>query len=207
MRSSCAGSSPLSPTPTNTWRMTGLRRRASRPILSGSTGTSRQPSNSRPSSAMTPSISELTFPAASGCGGRKTMPTPYSPGDGSWKPSRSLSRRKRASGICSSMPAPSPVSGSLPAAPRWPRLMSTWSPSSIIWWDLRPLMSATTPTPQLSCSCSGEYRPFRDNSFSGSISLRYPARETCEAEFQCGLRAVCNRQWLGGHSLPSRCAA
>jgi hypothetical protein len=29
----------------------------------------------------------------------------------------------------------------------------------MIWWDFCPRMLATTPTPQLSCSCSGEYSP------------------------------------------------
>ena len=46
------------------------------------------------------------------------MPTPYSPGSGSSMPSALQLARKNSCGICTRMPAPSPVSGSQPQAPR-----------------------------------------------------------------------------------------
>ena len=61
----------------------------------------------------------------SGSVGRKALPTAYAPCRGSRK---STSPRRKASGICSSMPAPSPVLGSEPVAPRWSRLRSASRP-------------------------------------------------------------------------------
>ena len=57
--------------------------------------------------------------------GRNVMPTPYSPAGGRVKPSLAHSRAKNLCGIWISTPAPSPVSGSQPQAPRWVRLMRT----------------------------------------------------------------------------------
>src|SRR6267378_7102502 len=57
------------------------------------------------------------------------------------------------------MPAPSESFGSQPTAPRCVRLRSTVSPCSTMVCDLRPLMFATKPTPQASCSFSGRYSP------------------------------------------------
>ena len=57
------------------------------------------------------------------------------------------------------MPAPSPVLASQPHAPRWLRFIRTWSACWMIVWDFRPLMSATNPTPQASCSNCGSYSP------------------------------------------------
>ena len=53
-------------------------------------------------------------------------------------PSPLHSRRKKASGIWVSIPAPSPVSGSLPLVPRCSRLRSTSSPSSTVSRVRRP---------------------------------------------------------------------
>ena len=75
-------------------------------------------------------------------------PTAYSPGAGSLKPSRSAFLAKKACGICTRMPAPSPARGSAPTAPRCSRLHRIASASSTIWCDLRPLISAMKPTPQ-----------------------------------------------------------
>ena len=47
------------------------------------------------------------------------MPTPYSPGEGRENPRLAASRSKKAWGIWIRMPAPSPVCGSQPQAPRW----------------------------------------------------------------------------------------
>jgi len=57
------------------------------------------------------------------------------------------------------IPAPSPVFGSQPQAPRCRRFLSTVRALSTIVWDFRPLMSTTKPTPQASCSWEGSYRP------------------------------------------------
>ena len=109
----------------NTWRMNGslgLRRLAER--CSCPSGTVRQPSTVWPSSATMFSNTSLAACAArSALRGRKTMPTPYSPGPGSVKPSPSARPAARKScGICIRMPAPSPVFASQPQAPRWSRL-------------------------------------------------------------------------------------
>src|SRR5438046_6840937 len=55
------------------------------------------------------------------------------------------------------MPAPSPVSGSAPAAPRWFRQQTAVSASSTMAWLLRPCTSTTKPTPHASCSNRGSY--------------------------------------------------
>ena len=57
------------------------------------------------------------------------------------------------------MPAPSPISGSAPTAPRWVRFSSMNSPSLTMPWDFSPRIWATNPTPQASCSLRGSYRP------------------------------------------------
>ena len=80
------------------------------------------------------------------------MPVAYAPAGGS---SKSTTARKNASGIWIMTPAPSPVSASAPAAPRWLRqhtAVSAWSRIALL---LRPFMSTTKPTPQLSCSKRG----------------------------------------------------
>ena len=64
---------------------------------------------------------------------------------------RQTPRRARLSwcnlcGICTRMPAPSPMRGSAPTAPRCSRLSKMVRPSSIILCDLRPLRSAMKPT-------------------------------------------------------------
>src|SRR5579872_1028635 len=58
------------------------------------------------------------------------------------------------------MPAPSPVSGSQPQAPRWPRFTRASRPRPTIAFDRSPAMLATKATPQASCSWAGSYRPW-----------------------------------------------
>ena len=58
------------------------------------------------------------FICSVGSGGKKTVPTPYSPAAGSLMPSSWQAARKNSCGICVRMPAPSPVNGSQPQAPR-----------------------------------------------------------------------------------------
>ena len=76
-----------------------------------------------------------------------SVPTAYSPGAGSVKPSSAAFLAKNLCGICTRMPAPSPARGSAPTAPRCSRLSRMVSASATIWCDLRPLMSAMKPTP------------------------------------------------------------
>ena len=57
------------------------------------------------------------------------------------------------------IPAPSPARGSAPTAPRCVRFLSICRPCSMMAWDFLPLIWATNPTPQASCSLAGSYRP------------------------------------------------
>ena len=73
-------------------------------------------------------------------------------GGGNVIPSVSASAAKNRCGIWTSMPAPSPTSGSAPTAPRWVRFSTIFRPSWTMRWDLRLRRSATNPTPQASRS-------------------------------------------------------
>ncbi len=73
--------------------------------------------------------------------------------------SKPQTARKKASGIWVRMPAPSPVSGSLPSAPRCWRLRRAVSALATTSWLGRPDRSATKPTPQASCSKRLSYSP------------------------------------------------
>ena len=80
------------------------------------------------------------------------IPTPYSPAAGKLIPSTSHSRLKNSCGICTKIPAPSPVSLSAPAPPRCSRRSKIRKPSSIISWDFYPLILTTKPMPHASFS-------------------------------------------------------
>ena len=67
--------------------------------------------------------------------------------------------RKNSSGSCSSIPAPSPVSGSAPAAPRCSRFSSAVSARTSVSCDGIPFSRATNATPHESCSNAGSYSP------------------------------------------------
>jgi len=67
---------------------------------------------------------------------------------GSAMPSRRHSRRRKRSGICTRMPAPSPVFGPAPQAPRCRRFLAPGALSPRSRGKRRPLMSTTKPTPQ-----------------------------------------------------------
>ena len=67
--------------------------------------------------------------------------------------------RMNSWGICTRIPAPSPVLLSEPSAPRCAICSRTHSPCSTTEWYLFPLMLTTSPTPQASCSHSGRYNP------------------------------------------------
>src|SRR6266852_6266403 len=72
-------------------------------------------------------------------------------------------------------PAPSDSLGSQPTAPRWVRLRSTVRPCSTMECDFLPLIWATKPTPQASCSLAGWYRPW------GSFRITLGSDEWCFA--------------------------
>lgn len=87
--------------------------------------------------------------------GRNTNPVPYFPFSGTGIPCN----RMNSWGICSIMPAPSPVLSRV-SAPRCSIFSNTrnaWSTSS---WLLPPCMFTTIPTPHASCSYCGLYSPF-----------------------------------------------
>ena len=156
------------PRPMNTWRMTGSLARTVGDIgMSRFTGTSRHPSSTWPSALMARSSSSSQARREACSLGRKTMPTPYSPGGGSLTPldpsgavpARAISARYSASGIWIRMPAPSPISASAPTAPRWSRFSRIFSALVMMAWLFSPFRCATKPTPQASCSWAGSYRP------------------------------------------------
>ncbi len=144
----------------NTCRITGSIRFADSARSLLSTGTSRQPSSTWPSSLIARSISYSQAKREAGSRGRKTMPTPYWPAGGSFRPCLAMTSRRNLSGIWMSRPAPSESLGSQPTAPRWVRLRNTVRPCSTIECDFLPLIWATKPTPQASCSLAGWYRPW-----------------------------------------------
>ena len=133
--------------------------RASPPRLSGFTGTARHPRTFPPFKWTASSIMLFTRFRAASSSGMKSIPIPYDPCAGKSNPSFLHSLLKNVCGIWVSIPAPSPVFRSPPMAPRCSRFRSIVIPSSTIWWDTSPLILATNPTPQLSCSKNGSYSP------------------------------------------------
>src|SRR5688572_27391365 len=158
LRSKAEGTVRLKPDapPMKSCSKTGATEAAVFPILSKLTGTSRQPRSVWPSSLTMRSTSALHATLASGSCGRKTRPAPYEPAGGS---SNGTAWRRKRSGIWIRMPAPSPVSGSEPQAPRCSRLMRRSRAERTIWCERAPLMLATKPTPHASCSSVGLYKP------------------------------------------------
>ncbi len=133
----------------------------------GSCGSLRQPMSFCPCSWM---IRSNHSRHNSRCGesvGKKTFPTPYFPGSGSETPSSSFTTRlKNSWGSAVRIPAPSPVLDSHPQAPRCSICRRIRSASSMICLERSPLMCATKPIPQFSCSFWGSYKP----SASGRIA-------------------------------------
>jgi len=139
----------------NTWRMNGSLHLAVSPSAALLVGTVRQPRTGWPSDWMICSKRSSSRRRWVTLRGRNTSPLAYSPGPGSAMRAFRHTSLRKAWGICSSTPAPSPVFGSLPAAPRWSRLINTCGACCRIWWDRRPFMSTTKPTPHASCSNQG----------------------------------------------------
>ena len=153
-RSNAEASPPLAPR-TKNWSISGLDSSAIGPTASKFTGTSRQKKTSIPSSIASASTMRRHCSATFLSRGRKAMPTPYLPRSGRF----GISRRKNSSGIWVIMPAPSPVRESPPTAPRCMSRSRTSMPFSTISCFLAALMSATSPTPQASCSFIESYIP------------------------------------------------
>src|ERR1051325_338084 len=143
----------------NTCRITGSAALAVSPKVPLLTGTLRQPRKVCPSSRTIRSNSASHRCRCSRMGGRKTRPDPYCFSSGSRIFASSHAWRKKRCGICTRIPAPSPVLFSQPQAPRCRRLTRMVMASRTIARDLRPLTLTTNPTPQASCSYRGSYRP------------------------------------------------
>ena len=135
----------------------GCDTRATRPMASASSGVSRQPSMLNPSSCTIRSI--MASHSKRGCGstGRNNIPTPYSPSGGSVKPSLPHSLAKKVCGIWMVIPAPSPVFGSEPLAPRCARFTNIWIPFMIVSCERSPFTLTIKPIPHASCSLRGSY--------------------------------------------------
>ena len=92
--------------------------------------------------------------------GRNTTPAPHRPAAGNVIPaSRSATFTRNSCGNAVRIPAPSPVFSSHPHAPRCSMCCSIVNAFVTISCDFRPLMCATNPTPQESCSNCESYNP------------------------------------------------
>ena len=86
--------------------------------------------------------------------GRKICPTASRSPRGACPVRRTWSSKK-ATGICTWMPAPSPVLPSASTAPRCQIAFSAAMPFSTTCRRGLPSTATTSPTPQDECSCSG----------------------------------------------------
>ena len=118
-------------------------------MASGFVGTSRQPSTSHPSPFTAASIfSSSPSPP-------KIIATPNgSPFFAIFAFFAAMTFLKNAWGILMRSPAPSPVSGSFPVAPRCMSRVRIVMPFSTMSWLASPERLATIPTPHASCSYS-----------------------------------------------------
>ena len=102
--------------------------------------------------------------------GRNITPTPYLPSRGKTKSNGEVTFLINSLGIWIRSPAPSPVNGSAPTAPRCLRFLIIFKPMSIILRDFLFLISATKPTPHESFSNEGSYIPC---AFGGKLNLLF----------------------------------
>ena len=161
-----------------TCAMRGMADRALAPRSDGSTGTSRQARTRAPSTNAYFSSTRRAAAARSASAGRNARPVAYWPAAGSDTPATA---RQNASGTCIRIPAPSPVFGSAPRAPRWSIRRSAASPRHTTSWDRRPATSATNATPHESCSYAGSYRPCGCCGFRGGVEVIGPPIVVVEA--------------------------
>ena len=132
--------------------MTGWVFLAVKPISELSSGTALKPSKDCPSSLTILAKASLQNLRSLKLAGRKTSPEPYPPRSGSRILAWWAILRKNWCGVWISIPAPSPVLGSAPVAPRWESRLRTFSPCRTMILDFLPLTSQINPTPQESCS-------------------------------------------------------
>ncbi len=150
-----------------------------------SVGTRRHPRRVWPSWRTTIAKISLASAAACGSGDEKMRPTAYLPAGGSAAsgvPSSGVrmrpcthSRSNRRCGIWIRMPAPSPVLGSAPVAPRCSIRSSAFRPRSTTPCEACPRRCARKPTPQASCSKDGSYRPLCGRRANCVLSMGHPA--------------------------------
>ena len=139
---------------TNICLMSGSTSRAAAPSTSGHVGTVRRCISCSPSRSISSIITDRIACCACSSFGRNTSPVPYFPFSGTGMPCSSMN----SWGICSMMPAPSPVLSRV-SAPRCSMFSSTFRALSTKSWLLPPCMFTTMPTPQASCSYCGWYSP------------------------------------------------
>mmetsp|Transcript_34202 Transcript_34202/g.80557 ORF Transcript_34202/g.80557 Transcript_34202/m.80557 type:complete len:200 (+) Transcript_34202:4156-4755(+) len=139
----------------------GSLSRGSFPNMELLTGTRLQPTVFRPLSLTkrsTIALQSLIAVFVSLPGGKKTLPTAYSPMGGSSAPNNSWAFvRMKESGIPKSIPAPSPEAGSQPHPPRWAMRTNISSATSTTCLEGIDFMLAIKPTPQLSFSSFALY--------------------------------------------------
>ena len=126
-----------------------------------SIGVSRQPSTVRPSSRVILSRKPSQVQALLPVDRQKAHGDAVLAGRRQRKAEHVLLRAQRTgAGSESECPAPSPVSGSHPQAPRCARFCRICRPFSTMSCEGSPLMLTTKPMPQASCSLAGSYRPW-----------------------------------------------
>ena len=135
---------------TNICLMAGSAFRAASPSTSGQVGTVRRCISCSRSRSISSIITERICCCSLSPLGRNTRPVPYCPFSGTGMPCN----RMNSWGICSIMPAPSPVLSRV-SAPRCSMFSSTRSALSTRSWLLPPCMFTTMPTPHASCSYCG----------------------------------------------------
>ncbi len=111
--------------------------------------------------------------------------------------SKSTTARRNSSGTCSRMPAPSPVFGSAPWAPRCSRFSSAVMALSTMSRLRRPCMSATIATPHESCSYAGLYSPCMLGRHSHLPFSTTPSTSTEACAWQPSRDGVC-QPWAKG---------
>ena len=118
----------------NTCLMSGSFARADSPRISGQVGTLRRCINVSPSfsisSIMILKMAAWSFPFF----GKNSNPVPYRPFSGTGIPCNKIN----SCGICSMIPAPSPVLLSAPSAPRWRIFSNTFKADSTMSCDFSP---------------------------------------------------------------------
>eukprot|EP00953_Heterococcus_sp_UTEX-ZZ885_P016432 9239-Heterococcus_DN1.PRE.1 len=113
---------------------------------------------------------------ASGNLGTKMLPTAYLPASGRGDtPASAATLRMKASGMATSMPAPSPVFSSQPQAPLWVMRTSISLASTTMLREALDLSCTHRPTPQESFSRAGSYRPLRPVGKARTLPLGFCA--------------------------------